>query len=44
MYGKKESPAKMSYGKSPVKKKGSFVSKHSAPTSPLQKKGCKKKY
>ena len=42
MYGKKESPAKMSYGKSPVKKKGSFVSKHGA--SPLQKKGCKKKY
>ncbi len=44
MYGKKESPAKMSYGKSPVKMKGSFVSKHCTPTSPLQKKGCKKKY
>lgn len=42
MYGKKESPAKMSYGKSPVKMKGSFVSKHGA--SPLQKKNCKKKY
>jgi hypothetical protein len=44
MYGKKESPAKMSYGKSPVKKKGSFVSKHCTPASPLQKKSCKKKY
>lgn len=29
---------------SPVKMTGSFVSKHSTPTSPLQKKGCKKKY
>ena len=42
MYGKKQSPAKMAYGKSPAKMKGSFVSKHCA--SPLKKKSCKKKY
>ena len=41
MYGKK-SPAKMAHGKSPVKKKGSFVSKHCAKNTPLQKKSCKK--
>lgn len=44
MYGKKESPAKMGYGKSPAKMKGSFVSKHRAANSPLKKKSCKKKY
>ncbi len=41
MYAKK-SPAKMGYGKSPAKMKGSFVSKHCAKNTPLQKKGCKK--
>lgn len=44
MYGKKQSPVKMGYGKSPAKMKGSFVSKHCTPTSPLKKKSCKKKY
>ncbi len=43
MYAK-TSPAKMGHGKSPAKMKGSFVSKHCATSSPLQKKGCKKKY
>ena len=35
-----DSPAKMGYGKSPAKMKGSFMSKHCA--SPLKKKSCKK--
>lgn len=41
-----DSPAKMGYGKSPAKMKGSFMSKHcqSGFASPLKKKSCKKKY
>ncbi len=39
-----DSPAKMGYGDSPVKMKGSFMSKHcqSSFGSPIKKKSCSK--